>query len=212
MSKKHKNNPYRDIYIAHHGEIPKGMQIHHIDGDANNNDINNLICLSAEEHYNIHKDEFIKWASIGGKIGGLKSKELKLGWHNPKNKKPKGYKQPDGFSERQSKRLKEEYKNGDRISWMKSGKYTNEEISNLIKSGDPGKSSRGKPSVNRGKKFNLKNRELTNQHKREAALKRHKYCCELCKKNLDGGNFSKHMKSQHQWDQNKITEFKNNIK
>jgi len=53
---------YRKIYEEHYGEIPKdslgrSYDIHHIDGDYNNNDISNLIAVSIEEHYKIHRDQ-----------------------------------------------------------------------------------------------------------------------------------------------------------
>ena len=53
---------YRKIYEDHFGEIPRDSQgrsydIHHIDGDYNNNDISNLIAVSIEEHYKIHKEQ-----------------------------------------------------------------------------------------------------------------------------------------------------------
>ena len=52
-------NIYRKIYEEHFGAIPKDehgrtFEIHHIDGNRNNNVIENLICVSIEEHYNIH--------------------------------------------------------------------------------------------------------------------------------------------------------------
>lgn len=50
---------YRKIYENHFGQIPRDDQgrsyhIHHIDGDRNNNSIENLQCVSIQEHYNIH--------------------------------------------------------------------------------------------------------------------------------------------------------------
>jgi hypothetical protein len=53
---------YRKIYEEHFGKIPKdhkgrSYDIHHIDGDYTNNDISNLIAVSIEEHYKIHKDK-----------------------------------------------------------------------------------------------------------------------------------------------------------
>lgn len=50
---------YRKIYEAHNGPIPKDQtgrryHIHHIDGNRHNNQINNLIALSIEDHYQIH--------------------------------------------------------------------------------------------------------------------------------------------------------------
>jgi len=56
---------YRRIYEQHFGPIPKGYHIHHRDGDRSNNHIENLQCVSAEEHYNIHysqKDYGACWA------------------------------------------------------------------------------------------------------------------------------------------------------
>jgi hypothetical protein len=53
---------YRSIWKSHYGEIPKdnegrSYEIHHIDGDKSNNDISNLLCVSIEDHYNIHLDQ-----------------------------------------------------------------------------------------------------------------------------------------------------------
>jgi len=50
---------YRRIWKKHYGDIPKDKngwtyEIHHIDGNRENNSIENLICVSIEEHYNIH--------------------------------------------------------------------------------------------------------------------------------------------------------------
>lgn len=56
MSRKN----YRKIYIEHHGRIPtddddgRSYEIHHIDGDHENNDISNLLCIPIHEHYDIH--------------------------------------------------------------------------------------------------------------------------------------------------------------
>jgi hypothetical protein len=50
---------YRKIYECHFGSIPldennRKYEIHHIDGNRLNNTIENLQCLSIQEHYNIH--------------------------------------------------------------------------------------------------------------------------------------------------------------
>lgn len=50
---------YRKIYENHFGPIPKdetgrSYEIHHIDGDRDNNHIDNLKCVSIQEHYDIH--------------------------------------------------------------------------------------------------------------------------------------------------------------
>lgn len=50
---------YRNIYKQHHGSIPReengrSYEIHHIDGDHTNNNINNLVAVTLQEHYDIH--------------------------------------------------------------------------------------------------------------------------------------------------------------
>jgi hypothetical protein len=46
---------YRKIYEEHHGiKIPKFMEIHHIDGNHDNNNIANLKLVTLQEHYDIH--------------------------------------------------------------------------------------------------------------------------------------------------------------
>lgn len=53
---------YRKIWENAHGEIPKDRlgrpyEIHHIDGNRKNNDLSNLMCVSIEEHYQIHLNQ-----------------------------------------------------------------------------------------------------------------------------------------------------------
>jgi transposase-like protein len=62
MSIYNKTRGYRKIYEQHYGEIPKDengrtYEIHHIDGDATNNDPANLKAVSIQEHYDIHYDQ-----------------------------------------------------------------------------------------------------------------------------------------------------------
>lgn len=50
---------YRKIWINKFGEIPKDengitYEIHHIDGNSKNNNIENLQCLSIKEHFDVH--------------------------------------------------------------------------------------------------------------------------------------------------------------
>jgi hypothetical protein len=59
---KNSRKDYRKIWIDHYGPIPKdehgkSYDIHHIDGNIENNDISNLIALSIKEHYKIHYDQ-----------------------------------------------------------------------------------------------------------------------------------------------------------
>lgn len=50
---------YRKIYESYYGKIPidedgRSYEIHHVDGNHNNNNISNLKCVSIQEHYDIH--------------------------------------------------------------------------------------------------------------------------------------------------------------
>ncbi len=51
---------YHKVWREHHGEIPcddsgRRLEIHHVDGDKENNDISNLLLVTIEEHYRIHE-------------------------------------------------------------------------------------------------------------------------------------------------------------
>lgn len=43
------------VWEEHNGEIPIGMQIHHIDGNKTNNDISNLKLVTPLEHKRLHQ-------------------------------------------------------------------------------------------------------------------------------------------------------------
>lgn len=89
---------HRYIWEYHNGDIPKGHHIHHIDGDKNNNDIDNLKLVKASKHAKIHgkerfknnKEWFAKFHPKGIKdaIEWHKSKEGKE-WHKKQYQKTK---------------------------------------------------------------------------------------------------------------------------
>jgi len=55
MARNHKY--YRRLWEKINGKkIPTGHHIHHLDNDKTNNDIKNLLCLSPQEHFDIHKE------------------------------------------------------------------------------------------------------------------------------------------------------------
>jgi hypothetical protein len=68
---------YRKIYKSYHGFIPtdefgRTYDIYHIDGDRTNNNLNNLLALSIQEHYNLH------WAQKDYGACWLISRKMKL--------------------------------------------------------------------------------------------------------------------------------------
>lgn len=46
---------HRVIWEETNGPIPEGYQIHHIDRNPTNNDVSNLMCVSVDEHIEIHR-------------------------------------------------------------------------------------------------------------------------------------------------------------
>ena len=59
MKSSHNHYLYRKIYKSYYGEIPKepdgrSYEIHHIDGNHQNNDPANLIAVTLQEHYDLH--------------------------------------------------------------------------------------------------------------------------------------------------------------
>jgi hypothetical protein len=53
---------YRKVWEKTYGQIPidnagRSYEIHHIDGNRNNNSLENLKCISIEEHYTVHKEQ-----------------------------------------------------------------------------------------------------------------------------------------------------------
>ncbi len=199
MSKHHKNTGgiHRKVWESANGKIPKGHHIHHIDGNPYNNELSNLMCVTAEQHGEMHNSEFAAWASIGGKIGGDKCKEQGLGWFAATSEERK-QRSKHALSHRRfdldSERRKAEYANGTRPHW--STYYTPEEVSKKISQGDPGKSTRGKVGWNAGKKMTLSNPDLARQRKSESALRRNKITCECCNRQFDPGNYTRHTNSK----------------
>lgn len=53
----HQKLAHRHAWEVEHGPIPEGWHIHHIDRDRGNNAIENLMCLSVEDHKQLHIDE-----------------------------------------------------------------------------------------------------------------------------------------------------------
>lgn len=45
---------HREVWAHHHGPIPAGYEVHHKDGNTENNDVSNLECLTSSEHAKRH--------------------------------------------------------------------------------------------------------------------------------------------------------------
>ena len=48
-------------------QLPKGYEVHHIDMNKLNNDINNLAVLTKSEHAEVH-NQYKEWKDAQGKI------------------------------------------------------------------------------------------------------------------------------------------------
>ena len=73
---------HRYIWYLANGEIPKGYCVHHIDGNYDNNTLDNFTILPADEHEKLHIEKFGErtWKSI---CKGLeKAQECAKVWHS----------------------------------------------------------------------------------------------------------------------------------
>lgn len=67
----------RVVYKKYHGKIPKGYDIHHIDGDRLNDEPDNLVALSHEEHIILHENMSIAHQAIEViRVTNAEAKEL----------------------------------------------------------------------------------------------------------------------------------------
>jgi hypothetical protein len=77
---------YRNIWVKHNGKIPVdengvSFEIHHIDGNRSNNNIDNLTCVSIKEHFSIHHSQG-DWQAAERILQKIKNIEAlkELGW------------------------------------------------------------------------------------------------------------------------------------
>lgn len=77
-----KNKLHRDIWAATYGKIPPNHHIHHKDNNHNNNDISNLLCIPAAEHYALHGAERAKQSVTAEEAARLRAISQKAAeWH-----------------------------------------------------------------------------------------------------------------------------------
>jgi hypothetical protein len=113
---------YRQIWKKYYGEIPidekgRSYEIHHIDGNHNNNSIENLKCISIEEHYRIHLEQGDYLAA--NLIADRFHKDYLTGWNHSEETRSKMSKS------RKGRVLSEEWKR--KISESNKGKIFSEE-------------------------------------------------------------------------------------
>lgn len=76
------DNLHRAIWRHHNGPIPDGHDIHHRDGDWNNNDISNLECITKADHYKQHYQYTSEFNSRPEQLEHLdRVREKAAGWH-----------------------------------------------------------------------------------------------------------------------------------
>jgi hypothetical protein len=83
-------NNYRRIYKKYYGSIPKDedgitYDIHHIDGNHANNNIENLRAVSTQEHFEIHllQKDWSAAALLGTRLGIINAGEIQYGKMRP---------------------------------------------------------------------------------------------------------------------------------
>lgn len=73
---------HREVWEFHNGPIPDGHHVHHIDGNPDNNDISNLICLAESAHQLEHREEASRRSSAPEHLEHLaRIREKTKAWH-----------------------------------------------------------------------------------------------------------------------------------
>lgn len=118
---------YRKIWEEVFGKIPvdedgRTYEIHHIDGNRNNNTLSNLICVTIEEHLKIHQEQE-DWGACNAivrrmkltkeDVSALNSHYSKLAWRNPE------------YRNKQNKRREEMWKNPEYVSKLRAAGLQN---------------------------------------------------------------------------------------
>lgn len=69
---------HRAVWFTYHGTIPEGFDVHHIDGDRDNNQIENLLCLPRGIHLRDHGlAQSVRMADVGRAY-----QHLTKAWHS----------------------------------------------------------------------------------------------------------------------------------
>jgi len=98
---------YRKLWEGTNGTIPvdsegRSYEIHHIDGNRRNNLLGNLICVSIEEHYEIHYNQYL----VTGSYKELASARMLAGKMGKSSSDLSGYTIPPDVRKKISNTLK----------------------------------------------------------------------------------------------------------
>lgn len=73
---------HRAVWASENGPIPEGMDIHHKDGNRNNNELSNLEALSSPAHHKRHSDEQTNEQKIWRRDNmNQKARPAAIRWH-----------------------------------------------------------------------------------------------------------------------------------
>lgn len=111
---------YRKLWEENYGSIPvdelgRTYEIHHKDGNRKNNNLNNLMCVSLEEHYNIHLKQFLE----DGNYKDLAATRFLAGKLNKKPDELYGYKLPQKTKDKIREKLTGVRHSKERVNKMK---------------------------------------------------------------------------------------------
>ena len=75
---------YKKTFFEKHGEIPNDHEIHHIDLNRKNGDINNLVSIPIHLHTKYHQNEreMIKCFDINNQVGFSYHRDVLIGVYN----------------------------------------------------------------------------------------------------------------------------------
>lgn len=104
---------HRIVCREHHGKIPKGWEVHHIDGNSLNNEPVNLIALPKSLHERLHKRAKEDKIALPSRV---EIEQAITGGRFPRKVKPKK------IEKRTSIKTREKSKN-----WQKKASYRSEE-------------------------------------------------------------------------------------
>jgi hypothetical protein len=98
---------HREIWKDHHGPIPEGCDIHHRDGNPLNNQIDNLIATTREEHRALHSEalhqhntspeHLAHLEAIRDKAAEWHRSEEGRAWHREHGQRVWGHREPRTF-------------------------------------------------------------------------------------------------------------------